>query len=176
MKSSDPADDTGLFTAFDASPRALVKGLTFRWVFFAVLWWGLTAGRTEQLALSVTVVTVSALLSCLLVTPQHINAWGTLKFIPFFIRLSIQGGLDVASRAFRPSMPLKTGFISYRLNLTRSAARVIFVWVVSLLPGTVSVQLTPQGLDIHVLDLDLAHEQRLMELEHYVNGLFRDKP
>jgi multicomponent Na+:H+ antiporter subunit E len=63
--------------------------------------------------------------------------------------------------------------MNYNLKLANSTARVIFVWVVSLLPGTASVQLVGQILRIHVLDQELSHKQRLRELEKHVAALFK---
>ena len=166
-------EDSRHFTGLDAKPGALLKAFIVRLMIFAVLWWGLSSGVMTQQLLIFFVITVSAALSSLLIPPQKISIFGIFKFSPFFIRLSILGGLDVASRAFKPSMPLKTGFISYNLNLTHPTARVIFVWVVSLFPGTAGVQLVDRYLRIHVLDQDLSHNQRLRELEQHVKALFR---
>lgn len=171
---SDAGDAPEHFTGLKAGPADLVITFLFRWLVFAMLWWGLSAGKISQVLLVIFIITVSAALSSLLVPPQKIKVPGILKFIPFFMRLSLLGGLDVASRAFRPSMPLKTGFINYSLGLTHPTARVIFVWVVSLLPGTASVRLTEQGLRVHVLDRDLAHTRNLEHLEQKVADLFRD--
>jgi multicomponent Na+:H+ antiporter subunit E len=172
--SSDTGDAPGHFTGLKAGPVDLVMTFFFRWLVFAILWWGLSAGKISQVLLVIFIITISAALSSLLVPPQKIRIPGILKFIPFFVRLSLLGGLDVASRAFKPSMPLKTGFINYNLGLTHPTARVIFVWVVSLLPGTASVRLTEQGLRVHVLDRDLAHTRNLENLEQNVADLFRD--
>ncbi len=172
--SSGTPDESRHFTGLEASPVDLVKAFTFRLIIFAMLWWGLSAGKISQVLLVIFVITVSTTLSSLLIPPQKISVFGVLKFIPFFMRLSLLGGLDVASRAFRPSMPLKTGFINYDLGLTHPTARVIFVWVVSLLPGTASVRLAEQNLRVHVLDQDLPHSRNLKNLEQNVADLFRD--
>ncbi len=170
--SADP-NDSRHFTGLDAEPGALARAFLVRWIIFAIMWWGLSAGKLSQPILIIVVITLSAVLSSLLIPPQQLRVMGIIRFTPFFIYLSILGGLDVASRALRPSMPLKTGFINYSLRLNHPTARVIFVWVVSLLPGTASVQLAGDHLRIHVLDQDLAHRKRLRDLESNVRALFR---
>jgi multicomponent Na+:H+ antiporter subunit E len=170
----DYLDKSKHFNGFDAKPADLLKGFIFRWIIFALIWWGLSMGKISQPFLIMFVITISAALSSLLIPPQNIRITGIIRFTPFFIRLSVLGGLDVASRAFRPSMPLNTGFMNYNLKLANSTARVIFVWVVSLLPGTASVQLVGENLRIHVLDQELSHKQRLRELEKHVAALFRN--
>ncbi len=172
--SSGPRDESRHFTGLDAGTGDLVKAFIMRWIIFAVLWWGLSAGKMSQELLIIFIITISTVLSSMLIPPQKISITGILRFAPFFIRLSVLGGLDVASRAFRPSMPLKTGFINYNLKLTHPTARVIYVWVVSLLPGTASVRLIEQDLCVHVLDRDLDHNQTLKDLEQRVAALFRN--
>ncbi len=172
-KTHSELDDSRLFIGLEEKPIRLLPGLAVRIVIFAFIWWGLSAGILDQIILVFILVLASALLSILLVPPQKISTHGLLKFIPFFIRLSVMGGIDVASRAFKPSMPLKTGFIKYHLKLIHPTARILFVWIVSLLPGTASVSLENQTLHIHVLDQKLDHDFRLKELEKHITMLFK---
>lgn len=172
--STESREDSRLFTGLDAKAWPMAKTFIVRWILFAVLWWGLSAGVVSQQPLIIFVVSVSAGLSTLLIPAQRVSVVGIIRFVPFFICQSVLGGMDVASRAFRPSMPLKTGFINYNLKLNHPTARVIFVWVVSLLPGTAGVQLADQYLRIHVLDRDLSHEQTLKNLEQRVSAIFRN--
>lgn len=172
-RSSEPGSAESLFSGLKAGPADMTKTFLIRWIIFALIWWGLSAGAGGQTVLSMAIISLSAALSTLLVPSQAIIPYGALRFIPVFIHLSVLGGLDVATRAFRPSMPLKTGFVSYTLHLNHPAARILFVWTVSLLPGTASVKLNDQMLRIHVLDRELTHEKRLKELEQHIAGIFR---
>ena len=72
--------------------------------------------------------------------------------MPFFFRRSLQGGVDVARRAFHPRMPIAPELIDYPLRLPPGLPRVILVNTVSLLPGTLSAELDGQVLKVHVLD------------------------
>ncbi|MFO7727457.1 MAG: Na+/H+ antiporter subunit E [Desulfonatronovibrio sp.] len=162
-----------LFSGLNISTRTLAKGFIIRWIIFAVLWWGLTHGDMRQWALSVFFISAAAFVSIMLVPVQGISLKGMVRFIPFFGILSVQGGLDVAARALSPSMPLKTGKIEYSLQLHNPGPRVVFVWSVSLLPGTAGVDLTGKKLCIHVLDKNLSHEGRLRKLEERIAGIFK---
>lgn len=152
---------------------ARAKSLGFRLVLFGIIWWGLAGGSFQDWPLGLFFVTLAAVSSMLLVPGQNLRPAGLLRFVPFFLHLSLLGGLDVISRAFRPSMPLKTGIIIHPVQLVHPTARILFVWVVNLLPGTASVQLTDQGLRIHVLDTDQPHHQRLQDLEKRVQALLK---
>ena len=59
-----------------------------------------------------------------------------VRLIPFFFRESFMGGIDVARRVVGPRLDVAPGFVDYRLGLTLRSARVFFVDLVSLIPGT----------------------------------------
>jgi len=145
----------------------------FRLALFGIVWWGLAGGSFQDWPLGLFFVLAAAASSMLLVPGQKLRLVGILKFIPFFLNLSLLGGLDVTSRAFRPSMPLETGIIMHQVRLEHPTARVLLVWVVSLLPGTASVQLMDEQLRIHVLDSAQPHRELLQDLENRIQALFR---
>jgi len=152
---------------------ALTRCLVFRLTLFGFIWWGLSGGSFQDWPLGLFFVLGAAVSSMFLVPGQNLRLLGLLGFIPFFLHLSLLGGLDVTSRAFKPSLPLETGIIMHKVRLEHPTARVLFVWVVSLLPGTASVQLTDQVLRIHVLDTEQPHQERLKDLEKRIQALFR---
>ncbi|WP_291319158.1 Na+/H+ antiporter subunit E [Desulfonatronospira sp.] len=152
---------------------AWARSFAFRVALFGVIWWGLAGGSFQDWPLGGVFVLAAAVSSMFLVPGQSLRLPGLPGFIPFFLHLSLLGGLDVTSRAFRPSMPLKAGIITHTVRLEHPTAKVLFVWVVSLLPGTASVQFTQQVLHIHVLDMHQPHLQRLQDLEERIQALFR---
>jgi multicomponent Na+:H+ antiporter subunit E len=86
-----------------------------------------------------------------------------------FLWQSLVGGLDVALRAFRPRMPLRPGFLAYRVGLPPGPGRESFGALTSLMPGTVPVGTdASDALVYHCLDLDqpvavgLAREEALL--------------
>ncbi|MFP4109020.1 MAG: Na+/H+ antiporter subunit E [Desulfonatronovibrio sp.] len=171
---SVPKTGQRIFSGLNSRSWLWAKGFAGRWLIFAVLWWSLTRGEMSQWPLSFFFITASAFLSILLIPFQPCSVKGLLKFIPFFFHLSILGGIDVAGRALRPSMPLHSGFIDYHLNLRQPAARAALVWAVSLLPGTASINLKGHNLRIHVLDKTLSHEKSLKKLEERIRKIFKN--
>jgi multicomponent Na+:H+ antiporter subunit E len=76
-------------------------------------------------------------------------------FTTRFLRDSLVAGVDVARRAFAPSMPLRTGFVSYAPELPPGDARVLFTGISSLMPGSVPVGGDGSGgVLFHCLDTD----------------------
>ena len=138
---------------------------------FAFLWAGL-AGSLRDWPLALVFVLGATASSLILYAPIPFRPLGLARFLPFFLISSLQGGLDVAWRAFSPAMPLQRGLITYKLNFGHPVAKVVFIWLVSLFPGTASVHLEKDILHIHVLAQNLGHRQKLQELERCVVGMF----
>lgn len=92
---------------------------------------------------------------------------GTLLWLlPRFLWQSLVAGVDVARRAFSPSLPLHTGFVDYPVGLPRGSARNAFELISSLLPGSVPTDETEAAIEYHCLDVrqpvveQLAAEER----------------
>lgn len=121
---------------------------------FTFLWWVLSEGVLADWPL-VSLFALLATTSSLVLLPPasvRLRPLGLVRFLPYFLWQSLLGGLDVARRAFSPRLPLSPGFTEYPLKLRSEAARVFFVWTVSLMPGTASTELLEGTLKLHVLD------------------------
>ncbi len=98
------------------------------------------------------------------------NPWRLLVFLGFFLHQSWLGGWDVACRALSPALPLAPRRIAWMLRLPPGQPRTLMVSVVSLLPGTLSVDLHGDTLWVHSLAGDPA--PGLAALERAVARLF----
>ncbi len=91
-----------------------------------------------------------------------------LALVPRFLWQSLLAGIDVARRAFAPSLPLRTGFVEYRTGFPRGQARNNFATITSLMPGTVPSGDGPDTIEFHCLDTgqpvaaQMAEEERLL--------------
>jgi len=89
-----------------------------------------------------------------------------LLLLPRFLWNSLVAGIDVARRAFNPSLPLNPGFVDYSVGLPRGSARNAFELISSLLPGSVPTAETEAVIEYHCLDVkqpvveQLAAEER----------------
>lgn len=151
-----------------------IRTLLFRLVLFSVLWWGLSEGSLPYLLPACLFIAGAAGVSMWCVRPGtwSIRLRALPGFIGFFLAQSFLAGLDVAGRAFRLRLPLELGIISYTLRLRRTSARLFFVWIVSLLPGTASVSLEGKEVLIHVLDTEQVHQDKLLSIEDRLESLF----
>lgn len=152
----------------------LFRAYLTRLLLFALLWWLLSGGAADSWYVGGVIVLLVTLLSVALAPPRAWSLAGLLRFIPFFIRHSISGGVDVARRALSPAMPLQPELIDYRLSLSLSQSRLFMAGVISLLPGTLCADLQEERLLVHVLDRDSDYQRELARLERYVAAIFRE--
>ncbi len=119
---------------------------------FAGVWWALAEGAPASWWVGVPAVVLAALASAALMPPVPI-VWRELPgFVPFFLKRSVLGGLDVARRALHRRLPIAPAIIDYRFRLPPGLARVMLANTISLLPGTLGAGMEGDLLKVHVLD------------------------
>lgn len=155
--------------------RAGSAGRSGRYVAaYAVLWWLLSGGQVDSWVVGAPSVLAATGLSMWL-APRRGWRWtagGLLRFVVYFGRASLGGGLDVAWRSLHPRLPIDPQLISYSVRLPAGTARVFFVNVISLCPGTLSADLRGENLRVHVLDGRQPTGRQLADLERVVGALF----
>lgn len=130
----------------------------------------------EQLLFGVVAAVVAATVFCQmrLEPAGRIHGMGLVRFIPYFAVVSFRGGLDVARRTIAPSLPIEPGFVHYELRVDpQGAAAVFFAAAISLVPGTLCVDVgDQQRAVVHLLDTRAGFEQQLQRLERRVAAVF----
>ncbi len=159
------------------SPRSLRDtarpgSVLVRLAVFGTFWWALTEGDRYNLWFGALCVVAATLTSIVMLPSTELRVTGIVRFIPFFVRQSVIGGIDVARRAFSPRLPLDPGFVEVPLRLPEGTARVLLANTVGLLPGTFVVELRPASLALHVLDRSMPIEQTVRETEDRIADIF----
>ncbi|TVP57890.1 MAG: cation transporter [Halomonadaceae bacterium] len=152
------------------------RSLCLRLVAMLALWLVLTEGSAQNLWFGLITAVIATWVSLIVVRPSTIR-WRpvpALVFIPYFLRRSLLGGIDVAMRAFSPHMHLEPTLRSYQLRLQRPPQQAFLAWIITLSPGTSSVELSDGQLTVHLLDQELLSEPALRALEAKVTKLFHD--
>ena len=141
---------------------------------FALIWFLLTGHEWQSWLIGAPVAVMAAWSTLQLRSSAEgrLNLSGLLKFLPYFIRESVLGGIDVASRVMRPKMRIAPGFLTYRMRLTQPPARRLFVNSLSLLPGTLTADLDGASVYIHALDRHLDLSDELRRLEQMVSAVY----
>jgi multicomponent Na+:H+ antiporter subunit E len=103
-----------------------------------------------------------------LVAPAISYGWRPsqlLSFAGYFVLESLRGAFDVAWRAMHPGLPITPRLSDYEIALPEGKPRTLFVGVVSLLPGTLSADLSTDGrtLKVHAITADPGEDLRRLE-------------
>lgn len=144
-----------------------VRAALWRSALFSLLWWVLADGRADSLGLGSVSILAAVSLSLYLLPPVSttVSHIGLLRFVLFFLLQSLRGGIQVAGLALRPRLSLRPGLHEVVLRLPEGIGRVLLANTLSLLPGTLSVELQGHCLCLHVLDERIAVEAEVRRAE-----------
>jgi multicomponent Na+:H+ antiporter subunit E len=155
--------------------KARLLAYTTRLFLFAVLWLLLAGTRAESVIIAVVGIAAATIASLVLWPASDLQLrWTRMPALAlYFLLHSLRGGLDVAQRAFSPTLPVAPDFIRYETTLGSEAARVLFTWMIGMMPGTSSVHLE-QGnrLTVHVIDIGAYNRHHLEVLERKLAVVF----
>ena len=147
--------------------------LLLRLLGMLALWWILTEGNPRDLWFGLITAVIATWVSLIVIPPSRIR-WRlvpVILFIPYFLWRSLLGGIDVARRAFSPGVALSPTLRTYQLNLQDPPQQAFLAWIITLSPGTSSVELSDGQLTVHLLDQCLLSEEALRDLEAKVARL-----
>ena len=153
-------------------PIVRLRSAIVRALLFALIWWILTDGASGSWVVGLPMVLLATFASLALLQPFRVSLMGIMRFIPFFIWHSLQGGVDVAQRVLRPKMLISPTLFDYKVTLPAGISRVFMANTVSLLPGTLNAELDQDILRVHVLDEADNFEEELNILEKQVASVF----
>lgn len=103
------------------------------------------------------------------------NRWQPLRlalFTGFFLGESMRAGLDVAVRTLHPWMPVAPDFFRYPVKLPAGPPRTLLVSIITLLPGTLSAELSDDGESLVVHELSEGGRDSVARLERRIAWLF----
>jgi multicomponent Na+:H+ antiporter subunit E len=152
----------------------LPRTIVLRWVAYLALWVALIGLDPLDLVVGALAAVVATRVSLRLLPPgSHPARLAALPGLVLrFIVHSVSAGIDVARRAFSPTVPLQPGFFQYRTGYSRGPARNAFASISSLLPGTLAVHDDTRGLLYHCLDVTQPVADELAAQEREVARVF----
>lgn len=161
-------------TSFARTSRSLL----LRAGFFALLW--LLASEAEPkawpLALAGIVAATAASLWLLPAkTLPPISLGGLLRFLLWFVRQSLAGGVQVAWLALQRQPALRPALVELPLSVPPGLPRLLFTAALGLMPGTLGVRLRGDTLLVHVLDQQSALADEVADLAERVDAVFRER-
>jgi multicomponent Na+:H+ antiporter subunit E len=150
-------------------PRAW-RAILVRGVGYFLLWMIMAGGQPSDIAPGLGAAVLATWISLVLLPPDpalaNIRLLAVLRLAIRFIWTSTVAGLDIARRAFSPSLPLKLGYHQYPVGLPPGTTRNLFTSVTSLMPGTLPAGTDESGrLIYHCLDVEQPVLQELGQEE-----------
>lgn len=116
-------------------------------------WWVLVEGNASAWSYGIPII-IAALVSRAALAGMAgpgLRWGGAARFAVVFVLGLVRGGFDIARRALSPTLPLSPDWVPYDLRLTGAASRRLLVSAVSVIPGTIGVDLEGSQLRIHAL-------------------------
>lgn len=163
-----------------------MKSLKHSLLLFLIIWgiWILLTSTDRQelaagaiLSLAVTLIfrKQTALLGDIRLTPRALMAAFAYFFV-FLLEL-LKSNLDVAWRVINPRLPIHPGIVKAETRLTSPLARTILANSITLTPGTLTVETTPEAFYIHWIDIpsrQVAENTRqiIRRFEKYLEVIF----
>lgn len=139
-----------------------------------VIWWALTEGTPSGAGFGLVVAFLAALLSVRLFPPFHyrLRPAGTARFAAYFIGRSVVAGLDVARRILSPVLPVRPGYLQFSTRLPEGPPRWLLANTLSLMPGTLTVTLQGERLELHCLDVGMPIDESVRRTEMRIAQVF----
>lgn len=95
----------------------------------------------------------------------------TMRLGGWVLGRSVLGGVDVACRAARlPGARVDPYWTTYRTSLPTEGARIALVFLMNLIPGSLSASREGDLIEVHVIASDLDVEAALAGLESRIAG------
>jgi len=82
--------------------------------------------------------------------PFRMNIWEGIKLFFVFLKEMIIANIQIAYIIISPAMNIRPGFIEYPLDIRNDGAIVLLANMISLTPGTLSVDISPDRKYIYV--------------------------
>jgi len=151
-----------------------MKQAITRALLFAMLWWLLAEGRVDGWLMGGLAVMAATWASLVLYPPavHGLRLAALPGFLAFFLFNSVRGGWQVAGMARRGRKALRPAFLELPLTLPAGAPRILLTYALSLMPGTVGVELFDDRLRLHVLHQDLPVATEAQALGRRIAALF----
>ena len=155
-------------TASDLDAGGLLVAAIARGAGVLGFWVVLIGAKPADLAVGLIAAAAATWTSLRLLPPQpgRVRLTAVVSLIPHFLWKSVVASVDVARRAIDPRLPLRPGFIAYRVGFAPGPACNVFAAITSLMPGTVPCADEDGALIYHCLDVgqpvveELAEEER----------------
>ena len=96
---------------------------------------------------------------------------GLLRYAPWLFGTVIQANFDVARRILHPRLPITPMVIRVPAEQRTAPGRVSYANSITLTPGTISLEVSDDEIEVHALSVDAAEELQSGEMGRRVVAL-----
>ena len=105
------------------------------------------------------------------------KVWLVIRFTGFFVWQLVLANLRVTVEILTPTHTMRPAVVAVPLDLTRPAAVTLLANLITLTPGTLSLDVTPNGNTLyvhamHVQDADSFRQEIKEGFERYIKEIF----
>ena len=123
------------------------------------------SGHTNPLLLSLGLLSVAAVVACASrleilddeSVPVHLLP-GLIRYVPWLIGQVIRSNLDVARRIVSPELPIHPSVVKVDATHHTEVGRVTYANSITLTPGTISLDVSAETIEVHALTEDAAND------------------
>lgn len=149
----------------------LARSSLFYGALFSLAWWALTEANHQAWWFGLAVIIpLSGFWAWRFPLPYW--RWRALPgLVGLFVQQTWLGSWDVAKRALRPNRQVEPCVLDYSLSLQSKPLQQVWIAMIGLFPGTLSVAVQGQKVTVHVLDRHLSVLLGLEQLEQRLKHL-----
>lgn len=96
-------------------------------------------------------------------------------FLPWLLREIVISNVRVARIVLHPACPVRPALLDFDPRLQGTRARALLGIAITLTPGTLTVDVDDEGLQVHALDTQSAGDLREGPMTAHVAALFREE-
>ena len=96
---------------------------------------------------------------------------GLLRYAPWLFGTVIQANFDVARRILHPRLPITPTVIRVPAKQRTAPGRVSYANSITLTPGTISLEVSDDEIEVHALSVDAAEDLQSGEMGRRVVAL-----
>ena len=156
--------------------QRLARALTFRVAVLTLLWWALLGHEVDSWSVGVPTIIAAALTSLVLAPSARVpfSLVAAVIVAPKLVYRALAGGLDVAKRVLAPSLPISPSLVRLEMTLGSPFGQWCYAHCVSLLPGTLAVDIDGQEVIVHILADEPQALNELAALHRDLTRVFPD--
>ena len=127
--------------------------------------WLLFSGHTSPLLLSLGLISVAAIVACAarleLLDEEGVPVGllpGLMRYGPWLVIQIMRSNLDVAKRIVNPKLPIHPTVIHVDATGHTEVGRVTYANSITLTPGTISLDVSEDAIEVHALTEEAAND------------------